>query len=138
MNCYLDSSVILRRLFGEPKPLKEWKEIKQGFSSRLLRLECFRTIDRLHLSHSLSHEETSLRLAGLHEILNHIGLLPITSGILQRAEQSMHTPLSTLDSLHLVTALAWKEKHGSDFIFATHDKELALAAKSNGLEVIGV
>lgn len=138
MNCYLDSSVILRHLFGEKNPLKEWKKIKLGFSSRLLRLECFRTLDRLHVSGHISHDDISHRLSGLHEMMSHIGFLPITPTILERAEQSLHTPIATLDSIHLITALAWQEKHGKDFLFATHDEQLATAARSYGLDVIGI
>jgi len=137
VNCYLDSSVVLRQLFGEPDPLKEWGKIRQGFSSRLLRLECLRTIDRLHHKKILSHEETSQRLAGFHELMNHMGFLPLTSAVLERAEQSLPIPLASLDSIHLSTAMLWREKHGSDFLFATHDEELARAARSYGFEVIG-
>jgi len=138
VNCYLDSSVILRILFGEKHPLKEWKRIRMGFSSRLLRIECLRTIDRLCLRQNLTPEEVSLRLSGLQEILSHIGCLPLTPRVQDRAEQSYPTPLGTLDGIHLATALLWKEVHGPDFSFATHDEELALAAKAYGFEVLGV
>ncbi len=57
---------------------------------------------------------------------------------MERAELNMSMPLGTLDSIHLATALLWREKHGLDFIFATHDQELGLAARSQGIEVIGL
>lgn len=138
MNCYFDSSVIIRKLFGENHPLAQWKKIKIGFSSRLLKLECLRTIDRLRLKSSISNEDTSECLAGLHETLSRIALLPITESVIEKAEQSLPTPLASLDSIHLATALLWREKQGKDFLFATHDELLALAAKAHGLEVIGV
>ncbi len=138
MNCYLDSSVVLRILFGEPAPLEAWGKIRQAFSSRLLRMECLRTIDRLRLQNRLSNEETVRRLRGLQDMLSHIGILPLTSRILDRAEQSLPTPLGTLDSLHLATALFWRETREKDFFFATHDEELASAAQAQGLKVIGI
>lgn len=136
MKCYLDSSVILRKLFGESKPLREWKKIEQGFSSRLLHLECFRTIDRLRLS--LSPEESTNRLCSLRKILKHIGILPVSEQVWLRAEEPFTTPLGSLDSIHLATALLWKKVHGDHFLFATHDHRLGLAAQSHGFEVIGL
>lgn len=138
MICYLDSSVVLRHVFGEPHPLQEWTKIKQGFSSRLLRLECFRTIDRIRLRGGLSAEEVSERFSALHRLLDHLGLLPLTARVMDRAELGMNLPLGTLDGIHLATALLWREKQGADFVFATHDRELGLAARSQGLEVIGI
>ncbi len=138
MNCYLDSSVIIRKLLDEEKPLKELGKIHLGFSSRLLKLECLRTIDRLRLKSKISDEETSLKLSEFYGILLNIGLLPITDLVLEKAEQSLPTPLASLDSIHLATALLWREKHGNDFKFATHDAQLGLAAKAQGFEVIGV
>ena len=138
MNCYLDSSVVIRILFGEPKPLQEWSKIKQAFSSRLLRIECLRTIDRLRLHNRLTNEETARRLSGLQELLSHIGTSLLTPGVQERAEQSLPTPLGTLDGLHLASALLWRETRVKDFFFATHDDELALAAKAQGFRVIGL
>lgn len=138
MNCYLDSSVILRILFGEPNPLKEWSKVRKGFSSRLLSIECHRTIDRLRLTSHLTNQETALRLAGLHTLLSHIGLLPISPRVQERAEESYATPSGTLDGIHLATALLWRSSRKDDFVFATHDEELGLAAKAYGFTVIGL
>jgi predicted nucleic acid-binding protein len=138
VNCYLDSSVVLRVLFGETNPLPEWRKIRRAFSSRLLRIECLRTIERLRLQNRLSNEETARRLSGLQNILSHVGILSLTLRIQERAEQSFPTPLGTLDALHLATALAWRDTREKEFFFATHDGELALAAEAQGLMVIGV
>jgi len=134
----LDSSVVLRILFGEKNPLKQWKKIRLGFSSRLLRLECLRTIDRIRFRASFTPKETALYLSGLQDILSHLGILPITPRILESAEQAFPTPLGTLDGIHLATALLWRKTHGGEFSFATHDEELALAAQAQGFKVIGI
>lgn len=138
MNCYLDSSVVLRILFDEPHPLQEWKKIHHAFSSRLLRIECFRTIDRLRTQGRLSSEETAEISESLRKFLERIGVLPVTSRILERVEQPFLTPLGTLDAIHLATSLLWQETRGGDFSFATHDEALSLAARAHGFKVIGV
>jgi predicted nucleic acid-binding protein len=138
MNCYLDSSVVLRILFGESNPLKEWKQIKRGFSSRLLRLECLRTVDRIKIQQALPPKETADLLVALRTMLSHIGTLPITSTILERAEQPFLTPLGTLDAIHLTTAILWQETREQDFLLATHDDQLATACRAHGIKVIGI
>lgn len=138
MNCYLDSSVILRKLFGEPNPLKEWTGIRKSFSSRLLSIECRRSIDRLRLVRNISNEALAEHLASLENLLAHVGVLTLTEEVYSRAEQPFSTPLGTLDGIHLATALHYKSTKESDFFFATHDQHLALAAKAHGLTVIGM
>lgn len=138
MICYLDSSVVLRIVLQQQLPLQEWQQIGQGISSRLLQLEGWRTIDRLRFVNGVTQEfivECRLRF---QDCLRRIGLLAFTEHLLRRAEQSFPTSLGSLDSLHLVSALAWRELHGTDFVFATHDSQLALAAKAHGFTVIGV
>lgn len=137
MICYADSSVVLRHLLNQPKSLTEWARVSRFFSSRLIRLECLRTIDRWRLKLAVDSEELSLRLEGLQTIMSRMSLLPLTDRVFQKAEQNFLVPVGSLDSLHLATALLWREQHGDDFVFATHDQELGLAARAYGLKVIG-
>ncbi len=137
MKCYLDSSIVLRILFGEKHPLSKWAAITSGFSSRLLRLECLRSIERARLTGKLAPAEMVVAVVSVTEILRGIGTLPLTEHILQRAEQPFATVVGSLDAIHLASALAWQELHGDDFFFATHDQQLALAARAHGLRVIG-
>jgi len=44
LNVYIDSSVLLRVILGEPEPLASWDQIDAAVSSELIRLECLRTI----------------------------------------------------------------------------------------------
>ncbi|MBF0492906.1 MAG: PIN domain-containing protein [Deltaproteobacteria bacterium] len=138
MICYVDSSVVLRVLFGEPYLLKEWGKIERALSSRLLRVECYRTLDRIKFQHKIKSENISAYHLGLHKILFPITLIPINEAILTFSEASLPTALASLDSIHLSTALFWRERVKADFLFATHDQELALAAQAQGFEVIGV
>jgi len=58
--------------------------------------------------------------------------------ILARASEPFPTPLGTLDALHLSTALVWQDRMYQALVMATHDRDLALAARSFGLDVRGV
>lgn len=138
MNCYLDSSVVLRILFDEPDPLKEWADIVQGFSSRLLKLECFRSIDRQRLANRIDDADVAEYTVDLNTMLAHIGLLPITEPLLESAERSFQVRLGTLDSMHLATALAWRETRDRDLVIATHDIEMGRAAQTLSFQVIGL
>lgn len=138
MNCYVDSSAVLRKLLRQSDSLREWPQIKKPISNRLLRLECLRTVDRLRLFGELTDDQTAEYRSRLQETLSEMGFLPITDAIMRRAEEPFATPLGTLDSIHLATAILWREKHGDIFSFATHDKELGTAAKAHGFKVIGI
>lgn len=138
MNCFLDSSVILRKLLRQSEALAEWTHIQKGFASRLLRLEVLRTIDRLRLSAMLSDEDTAEARDHFFRLAQTIGLFPVTPKVLECAERTFPTPIGSLDSIHLATALMWREQAGFDFVFATHDAELATAAKAHGFKVIGI
>ena len=45
--------------------------------------------------------------------------------------------MSTLNAIHLATAMLWKERAGKDLAMATHDSALAVASKACGLRVVG-
>jgi predicted nucleic acid-binding protein len=69
VNVYVDSSVLLRIVLGEPGRLRGWRTINRPFSSELLRLECLRTIDRARIRSGLADDEVAERRAA---ILEHI------------------------------------------------------------------
>ncbi len=138
MNCYLDSSIVLRKILKQSQALQEWSRIRTAVSSRLLRLECHRTMDRLRLRLALSDEEIASGRDTLKGVLNQIGVIPVSEEVWRRAEQPFATALGSLDSIHLATAILWRDLHGDELVFATHDNDLALAARAHGFPVIGV
>ncbi len=79
-------------------------------------------------------------LAGRREaafrILEGLETVEITRVVLARAAQPLPTPLGTLDAIHLVSAMAWREQ-SETLLFATHDLALSAAARASGFEVIG-
>jgi predicted nucleic acid-binding protein len=137
MICYLDSSVILRVVFGEPGRLKEWRRIERGVTSSLCRAECLRTIDRARLRLSLSDEEVSRRRQAFFAVYDRLDAVRLTEAVLERAAQPLPTSLDTLDAIHLASAVLWCESTASRLTLATHDESLATAARAVGLEVVG-
>lgn len=137
MIAYLDASVILRIVLGETGRMKEWSNIDRAVASALTEVECLRTLDRLARRDALSPDDHSERRAAVFRVLEACEVVDVTRTILRRASEPFPTPLGTLDAIHLATALAWREMTTERISFATHDRELALAASAMGLEVIG-
>ena len=137
MIAYIDSSVLLRVLFGQSNALKEWKKIERGMSSALTEVECLRTLDRLRLVEGLSDEALAVRREAFFRLLNGLEVIELTHPVLARASQPLPTTLGTLDAIHLATALLWKEQVKEQLVMATHDSALTLAAKASGLIVVG-
>lgn len=138
MNVYIDSSILLRRLRREAAPLRGWGDWERAYTSVLLRVETFRTIDRIRLSGKIDDHGVAEMLSRAQAMLEAITFVPITRPILERAAQSFLTPLGTLDALHLATALRLTEAGGVDLLFMTHDAELALAARTVNFAVEGI
>lgn len=138
MIAYLDSSVLLRVVLGQPGRIPEWRRVTLGVASTLVEVECLRTIDRLRLAGELSVEETAVRREAIYRVLERLELVELTHSVLRRASQPLSAPLGTLDALHLATADLWRETRGKALAFATHDRALALGARGNGFRVLGV
>ena len=137
MIAYIDSSVLLRILFGQSNALKDWKKINRGISSALIEVECLRTLDRLRLVEGLSEEVIAIRREAIFRLLGSLEVIELTHPVLARAAQPLPTTLGTLDAIHLATALMWNEQTREKLVMATHDTALARAAKACGLSVIG-
>ena len=138
MKAYLDSSVLLRKVLGEPGMLAQWKDVEAGVSSALIVVECLRTIDRLKLRGALSPKQAARHHTKMFELFDAIEVVEISRPILSRASSPFPTPLGTLDAIHLATALAYRDIRGIKLTLATHDKMLASAARAMGLAAIGV
>src|SRR5205807_3240316 len=62
---YLDSSVVLRLLLGQPDALAEWEEIEAGVASALVEVECLRTLDRVRVMGAISDDDLAERRAAV-------------------------------------------------------------------------
>ena len=138
MIAYVETSIVLRLVLGQPGTLREWRTLDGGVASALVEVESLRTLDRLRLAESLREKELARRRETVYRILETLEVVEPTRSILARAAQPLPVVLGTLDAIHLATALAWREATETDLAFATHDARLATAARALGLRVVGV
>jgi hypothetical protein len=134
---YVDSSVVLRIILGQPDPLAEWPRLGRAISSELLRVECLRTFDRLRLRAALDDRTVAARRAALLETIDAIDLVALDGHVLARAAEPFPTLVGTLDALHLASAILVREEEPT-IAFMTHDATLGLAAAATGFDVRGV
>ena len=138
MILYLDTSVVLRVLLKEPKPLRSWGDWEEAVSSDLMGVEARRAIDRSRLDAALDDEQ----VAELHQQLRQVEIrlrrIALNRRIMGRAAQPMATAVKTLDAIHLASALLFQEARGASVLFATHDGQQATAARALGFECTGV
>lgn len=136
MNMYIDSSVLLRVVLGESGRLNLWSRIETAISSELIRLECLRTIDRARIRFALKDKSVARYRAAVMEVLDTFSLISLDSFIVERASDPFPTGLGSLDAIHLATALLAREEF-EGLELATHDDELATAARAVGFRVRG-
>lgn len=138
MRALLDSSVLLRRLFEEPNPLGAWDQIREAYASRLLAVEVGRVIDRARLAGGIDDHS----VVALHEesqrVMGSVEFVDVTDSIWRRAAASMPTVVSSLDAIHLATALELQRQFDEPLVVATHDVRMARAARALGFVVLGV
>jgi len=135
---YIDSSVVLRVVLGQPGALREWRAIESGIASALVEVECLRTLDRLRTLEAIAEPDIARRREAIYRVIEAVTVIEPTRPVLARASQPFPVALGTLDAIHLATALLWRERSGTELTLATHDSTLGLAARSVGLRVIGV
>ena len=137
MILYLDTTTVLRVLFGERGELSQWGAWERAYSSELMRVEARRAIDRARLGEALDDDGVAAAHQELARIERSIGVVRLTRAVLDRASLPMATAVRTLDSLHLASALLYRERRHEEIVFATHDRRQATAARALGFEVLG-
>lgn len=137
MNVYVDASVVLRIVLGEPEPLTTWGRIDVAVSSELIRLECLRTIDRARIRLRLDDGAIARHRSDVLDVIERMTLVRIDPSVLARAADPFPTTLGSLDAIHLASALLARDQV-EGLRLATHDAEFAMAAIAVGFEVDGV
>ena len=136
MNVYVDSSVLLRVVLGEPGRLRIWSRITGPVASELIRLECLRTIDRARILLRLGDEEVADRRAAVLEAIEALSLVPVGPRVLERSAEPFPTMIGSLDAIHLASAILVRHEF-EGLSLATHDAGLAVAARAVGFRVYG-
>jgi predicted nucleic acid-binding protein len=135
MIVYVDTSVVLRHLLGQPGAL-DWTGWEYAYSSEILGFEARRVIDRLRLELALDDRGVADAHQELARIELHIGQVPLTRPVLRRASLPMPTVVKSLDAIHLTSALMLREIKGVPLAFATHDGQQSTAARAFGFAVL--
>lgn len=138
MIAYVDSSVLLRIVLAQTPVLESWSEIERGVASRMVEVECLRTLDRVRLRAIPSEASIVAMHEKLHELMDALEIVELAPASLARAAQPFPTSIGTLDAIHLATALLWRETMDESLVLATHDAGLAQAARAYGFPVAGV
>ncbi len=138
MIAYIDSSVLLRIALNEGNQLSEFHDITLGGSSRLLKSECLRSLDRLVVMGRLSQSEMIFATEYIYEVLDRMEIMPISENILERIGEPLGLNLGTLDAIHLFSAVAWRWQKNHNPVFLTHDVALGRAAQVFGFRVMGI
>lgn len=137
MIVYLDTSVILRRLFGQTPALETWGKWSEAIVSELVRVESLRGVDRQRLLGCLTEDQVADSVSNLTEILSRTVFVKVSQSILEVASRSYPTVIGTLDAIHLATAQNWQESQNEEILFITHDLQLGRAARAIGLKSAG-
>jgi len=137
MIAYVDSSVVLRLVLGQPGALAEWSLVDEGVTSALTQVECLRVLDRLRIVERIADEELASRREAVFGLLATLSVVDVAGAVLDRAAQPLPTALGTLDAIHLATAQLWHERTATALTMATHDAALATAARSLGMPIVG-
>lgn len=140
MIAYLDSSVLLRVILEQPDSLAEWPELTVGVSSALLTVECHRTLDRYWQQDALNDDSYAAKRQETGTLLGRLDLIALDQHVLRVASQPFPTIIRSLDAIHLASAIAYRAVQPPDerpIVFATHDHQLARAARAMNFEVLG-
>ncbi len=120
---YLDTSVVLARLFAEDRspPDAFWSQTL--VASRLLEFEVF---NRVH-----ARGAAKTYAADARQLVDRVNLLEMSVAVLSRALLPFAQPVRTHDAMHLAT-MDFLRTQGLQPALATYDQRLAAAAVGEG------
>jgi hypothetical protein len=105
-------------------------------SSRFMWIETARTLDRAVRSGQITDRDGITARIAFESMVTGVTRLKLTERVLSRAAEGFPTIISTLDALHLSTAIAWSEGGARDSICMwSFDSQLNLCSKAMGFAV---
>jgi len=132
---YVDSSVLLRIVLGEPDPLVGWETL-EPISSALLRVECLRSVERYRRIGAIDDATVADLRQAILDAVKRFQLVDLSPAVLSRAADPFPVDVATLDAIHLATAVELRAEVG-ELEFATHDRKLGGAARALDFKVRG-
>ena len=138
MIAYLDSSVILRIALQELEPLREWPEVTHAVTSWLAVVECRRALMRIGERRDAEESVIDAARAEVEAILRRCLLWDVSASVIDVAARPFPKYVAALDSVHLATAIVCRDEQPFEqMTFATHDRQLATAARAMNFPVLG-
>lgn len=138
MTAYLDASVILRVLLGEPGPSVQRQPDDEVFSTEVVEVEVFRALDRARVVGRLTDDGLAVKSKEASDYLATVRLVPVSHAVIVRARATFPVVVRALDALHVATAEWLHEELGQPLDFWTHDARQGRAALCRALDVRGL
>jgi predicted nucleic acid-binding protein len=123
---YLDSSVVLARVFAEANSPSDAFWLQRFTSSKLLEYEVMNRVNQ--------RMDLAQRAANARVLIDNVELIDLTPVALARALALFPIPVKTLDGLHLAT-MHYLRANGQNLRLASYDKRLIAAANAIGVAV---
>ena len=137
MTRYLDTSVVIN-IIAEGSAPAAWDREEPIYLSRLVGVEGRRALLRLHAESRFTDEQLAAAMQTMAQFEKLAVVVPISESVSRAASGAFPTPLRALDAIHLATATWARQRRSPDITFATHDRQLAVAAQALEFEVFGV
>ena len=123
---YLDSSVVLARVFAETASPSDAFWLQHFTSSRLLEYEVMNRVNQ--------RADVARRAANARMLIDNVELVDLSPVALARSLAPYPVPVKTLDGLHLAT-MHYLRANGQSFRLASYDKRLIAAATALGISI---
>ena len=134
MNCYIDSSALLRALFHGTEDLKGLEDYAKAGSSELILIECSRVLERYRLENLVSDDQLAEAREALRIVTDGLFLIELSAGVKRRAAESFPTVIGALDAIHLASALLWRQGEPEEIlVLFSYDRQMLTCARALGL-----
>ncbi len=136
MLAYLDSSTLIRYILLGEVSINQAFKADLVCSSILLEVECRRVLHRYRFQGEVNDSALEAANYLLVSVLGSVRLSPISSRIMQRAMSAFPLPVTTLDAIHLATALVLRDREPDETILVfSHDIGMNRCARVLGFGV---
>jgi len=139
MNLYVDTSALIKRYVretGSEQVVAHFGQFPIIGTSALTQAEMASAMSKAVRLGWVDESEISL---AWQDFLSHwpaYTRLPVSTGIIERAaSMAWRHGLRAYDSVHLASALTWKDMVGDEVTFACYDQNLLKAAQQEGLQI---
>jgi hypothetical protein len=134
MVAYVDSSVVLRHILAGDVSIRHALAYPAVMSSELMEIECRRVLLRCRSNDELTDEGFVEAVRRLDGVLDGIDLVELSPAIKRRAMESFPVSVTTLDALHLSTALSIASASDEEKVaMFSFDRALNLGASAIGM-----